>query len=185
MVLDSMKRALGAVGVYDLSAPTLSAELRAYADELERLYTALAAIPPERFLSTAGDEGLSAYERLFGPVRSTLSLSERRQRLKKRFTLGGSSFTPAAIAQALDSFGLSYIIDEHPAYNRLNIIAQTDYTEAEQAFIAEQVGKIIPAHIECQMVFNTLMWSELDARDKRFSELDNDNLTWEQIDALD
>ena len=184
MVLDSMKRAIGAVGIYDVSAPALNAELSVYSDELERLYTALAAILPERFLSTAGDEGLSAYERLFGPARSSMSPSERRQRLKQRFSLGGGSFTVEGVEQALDSFGLSYLIDEHPAYDRLNIIAQTDYSRAEQAFIAAEVGKIIPAHIEYQMVFNTLMWSELDARDKSFSQLDNDNLTWEQIDAL-
>lgn len=185
MVLESMKRAIGAIGVYDVEAPALSAELRAYADELERLYAALAAILPERFLSTAGDEGLSAFERLFGPARSEMSLSERRLRLQKRLSLGGGSFTLAGIEQALDSFGLSYIIDEHPAYNRLNIIAQADYTKAEQAFIAAEVGKIVPAHIEYQMVFNTLTWSELDARDKSFAQLDNDNLNWEQIDALD
>ena len=185
MVLDSIKRAIGAVGIYDVTAPGLNAELRAYADELERLYAFLSAILPERFISTAGDEGLGAFERLFGPARSGMSLSERRERLQKRFSLGGGSFTLSGIRQALDSFGLSYVIDEHPAYSRLNIIAQADYTKAEQAFIAAEVGKIIPAHIEYQMVFNTLTWSELDARNKSFSQLDNDNLTWEQIDALD
>ena len=184
-VFEHMTDALGAVKLYDLSAPNLSAELRAYADELGRLHSALDDILPERFLLTAGDRGLRAYEELFGPARDSETLQERRRLLRLRLTLGGGDFTPAGIRQALDSFGLEYVIDEFPAFNRLNIIAQTDYTKAQQRFIEQETAKIIPAHIEYQIVFNTLMWSELDARELSFAALDGQNLTWAQIDALE
>ena len=180
----SMKQAIGAVRLYDTAAPHLNAELHAYADELEKVYDELDELLPERFLQTAGDRGLSAYEELFGPARSG-DLDERRRLLRLRLTLGGGDFTVAGIRQALDSFGLSYVIAEFPLYDRLNIIAQTDYTKAQQNFIRRETAKIIPAHIEYQLVFNTLTWSELDARNKTFSALENDNLTWEQIDALE
>ena len=51
--------------------------------------------------------------------------------------------------------------------------------------LKEEVEKIVPAHLEFQLVFNTLTWSELDARDKTFAQLDSDDLEWDQIDALD
>ena len=182
---ENMKAALGAITLYDPDAPNLSAELRAYADELDRTRSELDALLPERFLQTAGDRGLSEYEEMFGPAMSGLSLEERRRRLLLRMTLGGGDFTPAGICRALDSFGLDYAIAEFPALNRLNITAQSDYSKAQQDLIRQETGKIIPAHIEYQLVFNTLTWAQLDARDKTFAQLDNDNLTWEQIDALE
>lgn len=184
-VCENMKKAIGAIRLYDVDAPHLSAELRAYADELELLYSELDELLPERFLLTAGDRGLSAYEEMFGPARSSVALAQRRRLLRLRFSLGGGDFTPGGIRQALDSFGLEYVIAEFPQYDRLNIIAQTDYTKAQQAFIRRETAKIIPAHIEYQLVFNTLTWSELDGRNRTFASLDQENLTWEQIDALE
>ena len=184
MSVESMKRALEPIRVYDMDSPNLNAELSAYAAELERLDGELDAILPERFISTATESGLSAYEELFGPSREELSVETRRNMLKKRFSLGGGDFTLNGIKQALDSFGLSYVIAEYPSLCRLNIIAQTDYSKAEQSFIKREVEKIIPAHIEYQLVFNTMTWDELDSINKTFTDLDNDDLTWELIDEL-
>ena len=184
-VCENMKQALSAIRLYDTDAPQLSAELSAYADELERLYGELGEILPDRFLLTAGDRGLRAYEEMFGPARSGSTLEERRRLLHLRLTLGGGDFTPGGIRQALDSFDLDYVIAEFPRFDRLNIIAQTDYTKAQQRFILRETAKIIPAHIEYQLVFNTMTWSELDARSLTFAALDQENLTWAQIDALE
>jgi len=185
MVLQSMKRALSPLEIYRTNAPNLLNELKTYADEIELLYTQLDELLPEGFLTTATGIGLREYEELFGPEMTSLSAAERRNRLKLRMSLGEGDFTPTGIRKALDSFGLEYTISEFPTLNRLNIIAQANYTKAQQAFIRREVEKIVPAHLEFQLVFNTLMWSELDARDKTFSALDNDNLRWEQIDALE
>lgn len=182
-ILAHMKEAIGAIRLYDPDAPHLNAELRAYADELQRVYDDLEALLPERFLTTAGDRGLRAYEELFGPARED-SIEERRRLLKLRLTLGGGDFTPAGIRRALDSFGLDYVIAEYPTYDRLNIIAQADYSAAQQNFIKRETAKIIPAQIEYQLVFNTLTWAQLDARNRTFDALDQENLTWEQIDNL-
>ena len=124
------------------------------------------------------------YEELFGPARSELSTVNRRRLLTLRLSLGGGDFTPAGIRQALNSFGLSYVMTEYPQYDRLSIVAQTDYTKAQQEFIKREVGKIIPAHIEYQLVFNTATWAALDARDMTFAQLDGEDLTWGQIDEL-
>ncbi len=185
MVLDSLKKSLAPLHIYRANAKHLSCELRVYAEELERLYAELEALLPERFIATATDLGLREYEELFGPARDELSAQERRERLHLRLSLGEGDFTPAGIRKALDSFGLEYTISEFPALNRLNVEAQTSYTKAEQAFISREVEKIIPSHLEFQMVFNTLTWNGLDARNKTFAALDNDNLRWKDIDALE
>lgn len=185
MVLQSMKRAMLPLGIYRKNAENLTNELKVYADEIERLYTEIDALIPEGFITTATGIGLKEYEELFGPEQDSLSPQTRRERLLGRMNLGEGDFTPAGIRKALDSFGLEYTISEFPTLNRLNIVAQTDYSKAEQTFIKEEVEKIVPAHLEFQLVFNTLTWSELDARDKTFAQLDSDDLEWDQIDALD
>lgn len=185
MVLQSMKKALLPLMIYRSDARNVGRELRTYADEIELLYDQLDVLIPEGFIATATDRGLREYEELFGPAQDALSAQTRRERLLGRMNLGEGDFTPAGIRQALDSFGLEYVIAEFPTLNRLNIIAQADYTKAQQAFIRSEVAKIVPAHLEFQIVFNTLMWSELDARDKTFAALDNENLDWDEIDSLE
>lgn len=182
---ENMKKALSAVRLYDPDAPNLSAELHAYADELDRAQDEWEALLKEGFLTTAEDRGLSEYEEMFGPAREELSVADRRRMITARIALGKGDFTPAGICRALDSFGLSYVVAEFPTHDRVNIIAQTDYSKAQQNLIRQETAKIIPAHIEFQMVFNSMTWAQLDARNKTFIQLDNDNLSWEQLDALE
>lgn len=185
MVLESLRRSLLPLLIYHTRAQNLSNELKTYADEIERLYARFEAMLPERFLATATDRGLREYEELFGPVRDSLSAEERRERLRLRLSLGEGDFTPAGIYKALDSFGLEYVVAEFPTFNRLNIVAQTEYSKAEQAFIRQEVNKIVPAHLDFQLLFNTMTWEQLDGRNKTFAALDDDNLSWEEIDALE
>lgn len=181
-VLEKMKERLSAVRIYDDDAPVLGWELKAYADELELLYDQLGELFRERFISTAQDMGLSAYERLFGPTRENETAEERRRQLLLRINLGNGDFTLDGIRKALDSFGLSYTISEFPELGRMNVIATTDYSPAEQAWIRNEVSKIIPAHIEFQLSFNSMTWDQIDTLDRTFSTIDGEDLTWDQID---
>lgn len=182
---ERMKKALSAIRLYDPDAPNLSAELHAYADELDRAQLEWETLLREGFLTSAEDRGLSEYEEMFGPSREDLSTADRRRMIMGRIALGKGDFTPGGIRRALDSFGLSYVVAEFPLNDRVNIIAQTDYTKAQQNLIRQETAKIIPAHIEFQLVFNSMTWAQLDARGKTFLQLDNDNLSWDQIDALE
>ena len=184
MVYEAMKRSMAPLRIYSDDAKAVDRELRVYAAELELLYGELDAMFGERFIGTARDMGLRVYEELFGPERSELSTELRRERLLMRMNLGEGDFTPAGIRKALDSLGLGYDISEFPELNKLNIVAVTeDYTRAEQAFIEREVGKIIPSHLEYQITFNTLTWSQTDAMDRSFAAIDSEDLTWKQIDT--
>lgn len=181
-VFEKMKEHLSKVRVYDDDAVVLGWELKAYAAEVERLYTELREMFRERFISTAQDMGLSAYEKIFGPVREDETAEERRRLLLLRLNLGNNDFTVGGFKKALDSFGLSYTISEFPAIGRMNVLATTDYSTAEQAWIKNEVSKIVPAHIEFQLSFNTMTWDQWDALNMTFGAIDNDDMTWEQID---
>lgn len=179
---ERMKERLMKAGVYADDAPVLGWELFAYACELDRLYEKLSVLFRERFIATAQDEGLAAYERLFGPVRDGESVEDRREMLSLRLNLGDGDFTLTGIKKALDSFGFDYTISEFPQIGRLTVTATADYTPAQQAWIRREVEKIIPAHIEFQLTFNTMTWAQWDALDRTFGEADAEDQTWRQID---
>ena len=64
---DTMASALRETGLYALSGETLvDAELAAYAAALDVLCERLKALQKDSFLCTAGEEGLSRWEALFG-----------------------------------------------------------------------------------------------------------------------
>lgn len=184
MVYESMKKHMEPLKIYRRDARLLDIELRVYAAEIELLYSRLDSMFVERFISTAQGEGLTVYEEMFGPDRTSMDVERRREMLNLRMNLGEGDFTPAGIKKALDSLGLSYVISEFPEIDKLNITAVTeDYTPAQQAFIEREIAKIIPAHLDYQITFNTLTWSQIDAMDRSFAAADSEDLTWKQIDT--
>lgn len=183
MTAQRMRERLRPIGLYGDEAQALMWELLSYADEINLLYAELDGMFRERFISTAEDVGLRVYEELFGPERAGESVEARRETLRLRMNLGEGDFTPAGIESALDSLGLSCVISEFPTLNRLNIAATADYTAAQEAFILREVEKIVPAHIEFQLTFNTYSWDDIDALDQTFSAFDADDLSWAELDA--
>ena len=181
-VYENLKRRTISVGIYEDDAEELNRELRTYAAEIDRLYASLRLMFRERFIETAEGEGLEVYERLFGPERTGESTEDRRRMLKLRLELGDGDFTPEGIRKALDSLGLQYTISEFPQIGKLNIIADTDYSPAQQAWIRCEVEKIIPLSVEFQLCFNTMTWSEWDALDRTFQSIDTEDQTWKEID---
>lgn len=181
-VSERLFHSLSPVGIYDISSDVLSWEIAAYSAELERLYSELGSLFRERFISTAQDIGLKAYEVLFGPERTDESIQDRRERLLLRLNLGGGDFTPAGIRRALDSFGLEYTLSEFPMIGKMTVTATTDYSRAQQLWIRREVEKIVPAHIEFLLTFNTLTWAQWDALNRTFAAIDNEDMTWQQID---
>lgn len=182
MTYEKMRAAFLPVTVYDSDAENLGSELETYACEIDLLYAELDEMFRERFITTATDRGLSVYEELFGPVRTELSTAERRARLMLRMNLGEGDFTLAGIRRALDSFGLECTIDEYPELSKLNITAVGDYSKREQAYIKSEVSRIIPVHLEFQLTFNTLTWSQIDALNLTFAQIAEQALTWEELD---
>lgn len=182
--LTSLKKALGATGLYRLDGSNVEKELIVYAEELDRLNEKLGEMYREAFIETAQGYGLAEYEKIFSRERDSLSADKRRELIEKRMSLTLADFTRKGIEKALESFSLGFVMTEYPTLLKLNIIAQGDYTAAEEDWIREQTAKIIPAHLEFQMVFNTLSWDEMDEKERIFSEWDALKMTWNDLDNM-
>ncbi len=180
--LTSMKEKLSPLGIYQLFDSNIEDELYVYACELDRLRERSDVLLREAFVSTAEDEGLSVIEKIYGRERTDLPLETRRDLIKKRLSVGLSDFTPEGIRTALESFDFDYLITEYPTLCKLNILATAEYTEAEERWIEREVQRIIPSHIEFQLVFNTLSWDQLDAFDRSFAQIEYEDLSWEESD---
>ncbi len=186
-ILANLNKKLRTLGIYNLDDPdsNIALELKVYASELERLKENTVEMLNECFVESASGYGLSNLEEIFSEVRSDLSAETRRQMLLKRISLNNNDFTLDGIKKALESFNLEYTISEYPSYNRLVIIADTNYTIAQKEWIKAEVEKIVPSHLELSLVFNSLSWEELEAEDLTFAAIDNKDITWNEFDSLE
>lgn len=180
----SMKKALFDTGLYDFQNTTVNCEISAYAVEIERLDSLLNRMLNEAFFQTASTYGLTNYELIYGPTMDNLPLNKRRDMLIKRESICRKDFTLSGFDKALTSFNLDYVIDEFPRFNRVMVYAEGDYTEAQKEWIRSQVEKILPAHLEWQVLFNSISWDELDEKDMTFTEIDALDMSWDDFDNL-
>ena len=82
---ESMTQKLRPTGLYTLAdGSEVCSELRAYAVELDRLYTMLTELLREALIPTAETDGITERERYFGKPRSDLPLEQRRAILLTR-----------------------------------------------------------------------------------------------------
>lgn len=182
---NSMRDALKPLGLYSFDSTNVSNELLAYAVAIDELNNMLCGMLRECFIDTAEDFGLSQRERVIGAVRDDLSIDKRRNMLKLRESISLSSFTPSEIKKSLDSFGLTYAIYEFPTLYTVVVDSTGEYTSAQKAWIRSQVEKIMPAHLQVQVVFNGPSWAQIDEYDNNFSYMNIKDYTWEEIDNLE
>lgn len=180
----TMQKALLNTGLYDFFDTTVDSEIRAYSVELDRLDNTVSTLLNEEFFQTASSYGLTNFELLYGPVMDNLSIMTRRKMLLKRESINQNDFTLGGFEKALKSLNLDYVLYEFPKFSRVMIYAQGDYTNAQKNWIRAQLEKIIPAHLEWQIAFNSLSWEELEKKNLSFSEIDDKDLTWEAFDNL-
>ncbi len=180
----SMKKALNDTGLYDFQNTTVDCEISAYSVELERLDSLQNRMLKEAFFQTASTYGLTNYELIYGPIMDNLPLQKRREMLIKRESINRNDFTLSGFDKALSSFNMDYVIDEFPKFNRIMVYAEGDYTQANKEWIRSQVEKILPAHLEWQVLFNSISWDKLDAKDLTFTAFDALDMSWDDFDNL-
>lgn len=181
----SMCDALSPLGLYSFDSTNVKNELLSYAVAIDELNRMLVEILDECFIDSAQDFGLSQRELIIGAQRDDLSIEKRRSMLKLRESISLSSFTPSKISKSLESFGLSCEVYEFPSLYITVIDATGKYTSAQKAWIRSQVEKIMPAHLQVQVVFNGPSWAQIDENDNNFSYMNIRNYTWEEIDNLE
>lgn len=182
--LERLQQALRPLGVYRIkNEGLLFAELSAYAAALSLLDEKMSGLEREAFISTAEDEGLSKRERLFTNEKQSVSLLDRRHMLLYRAAVKRSDFTVSALEKALTAAGMRAAVYENPggtvAIHCIELIGRYDEATAKKA--AEE---FLPAHLNFVFDFRRMKWSDVEAQSLTFSQMDQKDMTWAQIDAL-
>lgn len=181
----SMKKALEPLVLYDFDDTNISNELKAYAFVLDEINRDIEEMLNECFIDTANSYGLSNRELVIGAQRDDLSVAKRREMLRLREGICKSSFTLEKIEESLKSFGLLYELKEYPSLYIVSVNARGSYSKKEQAWIQNEVEKIMPAHLIVQVIFCGPTWEQSDSKNNTFSTIDSLNLSWDEIDNLE
>lgn len=184
--LSSMVEKLRPLRVYSLDEDSIVyAELAAFAVGFDLLRAELDLLLKEAFVSTAEDFGITNLEREVGSVREDLSLDRRRQMLINRLSFGEGDFTPAGFEKMLRILGVAGEFEEYPAAQRMTLKLESgEYTLPQRLWIAAQASALLPAHLECDVVFPGLDWLYIDSLDNTFAVIDKKGYIWRKIDFL-
>ncbi len=183
----SLKNKHALTGVYSLTDNSnVCAELASYAQALDLVCGELEEMYRECFVNTALDYGLSRREQLISAVTSHgLSVEQRREILCERLAVTSNDFTLAALEKLLSTFGADFSITESPQEQRMVIdTGLSQYTSASVNLFVKNIGDFVPAHLEVEIVYSGRRWNDIDSLDTTFEQLDAEDYTWAQIDAL-
>ena len=185
--MNSIKRVLSPLGLYDLSENSLiSKELNVYATEIDRASEFLENLLKEYFINTAEDYGLTFREKLFGSVKGDLDIQSRRRILLNRCSLKSYEFNRESVEKSLITAGIDGYIVEDPQNNflHINCLNRFDTTITEE-MAKSIVLKFIPAHLSTDFDFRVLTWNYIDDLEKTFQSMDDNDFTWDQIDSYE
>ncbi len=185
---ESMVKKLSPLGIYGLDENGLNCgELKALAAGVDAADDELDIIIREGFVATAEDEGLRAWEELYGSPRDELSAEQRRELIIKRLGVNRSSFTPTAVGEIIASLGMGECtITENPTLFLVKLdFSEHSYTAAQKRWIREQLEQLLPCHLEISVIFGNLSWDKIDGLGLSFNSMDSKNLSWDEIDSLE
>ncbi len=184
--LESMVTKLLPTDIYNLEPGTnVHNELSAYAAALDAHRENLDAVLRECFLSTAETYGIELREKVFGSPRTDYSITDRRNMLMLRNSIGESDFTLDGFDKIMQSLGVTdYTVTEMPTLQTVSVSIGGSYNSRDKAWIINEVTKFVPAHIRCNVYFGGKTWSELDALVGTYAEFDSNNYTWAQLNNL-
>lgn len=182
--IESIKKILNPLCLYNLEDNSLiTKELTVYANELDILRTETQKILTEFFINTAIDYGLYLREKLFGSIKSGLSINERRRILLSRYSSESYEFNREAVEKTLISAGIDGYVTEYPQSNSIyiNCLNMFDTTITKE-MAKKIVLEFIPAHLNVTFDFRNLTWDYIESLNLTFNEFDEKDLTWEEID---
>ena len=186
-IQDRLSARLRPLRLYRLDGSTLvDAELAAYAAGLAVLENILDTLEQELFVSTAQDYGLALREQLFGGVKQSLPLSDRREMLLYRGGITAADCTREGIERAVAAAGVRCAIQE----NRPDGVLYLNCMELLNPFtgrdaVQKAAQDFLPAHLQAQFDFRDLSWDAIDARGLDFDGMDAAGRTWDQIDQFE
>ena len=173
------------LGAYDLSDGTVNrAELARYGQGLDAGSKELEQCEREMLPDTAEGFGLERLEELL-PYRPVCRTTEqRRLALAALLRIGGDSFTPAAVNDALAGCGINAKTKETGTAGQVEVWFP-DTPGIPEGFERMKViiEDILPCHLGITYVFWYLTWGETSEKFSSWEEIKRMSLNWERLRA--
>ncbi|MBR2724688.1 MAG: hypothetical protein IKB72_04555 [Ruminococcus sp.] len=171
------------IGIYHIKeGGNIYRELSVYADAFEELFAEIQKAEKEGFILLAEDEGLGEIERVFSALRSDLEKEQRRKMILTRYSLGGRDFTPSLLLKIMDVLGVSGKAQEYPKQFRITFEIEGEHSLERRKWIASELKKLFPAHLEIDPVFEGFSFMNIDERNLSFKEMEQSGMCWADID---
>lgn len=120
----------------------LYAELMAYAEGLDLLFSELEETEREAFVSTAVDSGLEMFEEAIDVCNTDMSIEGRRKSIIAALTVSSGDFTLGSLEKMLDIYNISGSFTE--SGSSLTLTPDDDLTIEQKTRIGDHLSGLIP-----------------------------------------
>ena len=176
-----LKDLLRPLGVYDLEAPFNGGALEIKGAALDRAEEELEEARRECDLTQAESWGLEQVASLFARRPVAAEPRALAAALAALLRIGGDSFTLQAINDTIAGCGVSALVTE----KGVGVVEVTfpQVAGVPQGFeqMKEIIEDILPPHLEIQYWFWYLAWEELERIFSCWHEIEDRDLTWEEL----
>ena len=159
---NDLVRLLRPLGVYSFDAGSFSlAELQALGGALDALDEYAQAMQRESVAMTATGEGLDQMLSLFRSRTIAQSVEAKRAAIAGFLSVGGDSFTLAALRGCICACGVACQLDETDAGSRV-VVSFPGIMGSPEGFAQAQtvIEDILPCHLEIVYFFRYCTWGE-------------------------
>ena len=179
---EDMKNLLAPLGVYRLEGLYNGTELTAVGAALEQVEDRLDEILREVFPVTAEDWGLEKWAGLFAARPAASSPRALGEAIAALLRMGGDSFTPEAINDAIRGCGLPVRVEEQgPGVVRVSFPGIPGIPENFD-LLNRFVTDILPAQVQVNYNFWYLTWVGLEEKFPSWGSLERAGLTWRELE---
>lgn len=179
-----LKALLAPLGVYDLTGPYIGAELAAEGDALDDVQQALDNVQREMVPLTAESWGLEQLAALFPRRPAADTPRALGQALAALLRIGGDSFTPQAIMDALTGCGaVCRVTEGAPGYVTVSFPGIPGIPPRFQE-MKRIIEDILPAHVLAQYAFWYITWKQLETKLSTWKAIEDKEMTWTKLETF-
>lgn len=186
--IENMVEKLNKLNIYNIKENSqIYNELLVYDSALNYIKNIYDDLIKEITITTSENYGIYMRERLWGVIRTDLSIEERRENIIKRLALGAYGFTLRYMNDFLKSLGISAEITEVPEKSRAYIYVNNgkDITLNMRKYLNKQIMEYFPAHNEVFVDYREGNWDTLEIKKTMFDTYDSFNFTWDQLENFE
>lgn len=182
--IENIYKTLSRLKIYDLKAKYINAELCAYNVGLSYIENKIDEILKSVFVFLGEDVQLKEFERLLClPASKNSNIENRRDMICNRLSITKNDYTKEGLTKAIRSVGFDATIQELPEIGKIKIINKgflNNYDSLDE--IKKAMVSILPSHLDFEIDMGLLTWDMFDKKYLTFSELDENDFSWEQFD---